>query len=446
MRKKELIWISIFALFLLGFALFSIRTEFHDAAEYITIAKNFAGINNMDLFCGHSLLYPLIISIFLKMSPSMTMIKIVNIFWIFLMATVLLFWVKDKKAFILFAFSPIVWFMSIQITPILPASFFFLLAFLFFYKKNLKFHNFYSGIFLGFSCALYTPLFILGFFFLLIYFWNQKFSNSILYLFAMFLGFLPRMIQDYYLFKMPVYSMIREVGADFIIAIGGNPSATTINLLSNLEILIIIILISPFLFRIHRVDFSKYKQPLIFLGIIFAILLLRVQTVTYFLILTPVTLIILGKYLTEKEIKWHCYISVIIIIFMTWNFFLISEEYLIQKDLEKITQEFEAEYILSGPHEAVGLSAVWWESFPKFIWWQDYEASINNQTTIRSYNIGINPKINLRSNLEIIANFNRGNNKTYEDYILVTWSDFEELKDFNLIKCYDVLCVYERYD
>ena len=260
----------------------------------------------------------------------------------------------------------------------------------------------------------------------------------------MFLGFLPRMIQDYYLFKMPIYSLIRYVGTAFIIAIGDNPSTKTINLLSNLEILIIVFLISPFLFRIHRVDFRKYKKPLIFLGIITLIFLLRVQMIKYFLILTPIILIILSKYLTEKEIKWHCYISIVIIIFMTWNFFIMSEEHLMQKDLDKITQEFDAEYILSGPHEAAGLSAVWWESSPKFVWWQDYKASINNQTTIKSYHLGIESRVNLRSHVEIVANFNRGENQNYENYILVTKLDFEELKDFNLIKCYDVLCVYEK--
>ena len=244
---------------------------------------------------------------------------------------------------------------------------------------------------------------------------------------------------------MPIYSLIRYVGANFIVVIGKNSSTKSINFLSNPEILLtIMILISPFLFRIHRADFQKYKKPLIFLGIVSLILLLRVQIIIYFLILTPVTLIILGKYLTEKEIKWHCYISIIIIIFMTWNFFVVSEEHLIHDDLEKITQEFDAEYILSGPHEAVGLSVVWWENSPKFVWWQDYKASIDNQTTIKSYNIGIDPKINLRSHVEIVADFKRGNNKTYENYILVTKLDFEELKDFNLNKCYDVLCVYEK--
>ena len=126
--RKEYYWIGVFFAVLGIFAFLSTRMIFHDVPEYITIAKNFAGVNNIDLFSTHSLFYPLMISPFLKMWLSLIMIKLVNVFWLFLIALVLLFWLKDKRAFIIFAFSPLVWHLSVQTTPVLPASFFFLIS------------------------------------------------------------------------------------------------------------------------------------------------------------------------------------------------------------------------------------------------------------------------------------------------------------------------------
>ncbi len=84
MDKKDYWMLSAFGLVLVLFAVFSSQVIFHDTAEYITIAKNFAGVNNVDLFSGHSLLYPFFIAIFLKILPSLTMVKLVNVLWLFL--------------------------------------------------------------------------------------------------------------------------------------------------------------------------------------------------------------------------------------------------------------------------------------------------------------------------------------------------------------------------
>ncbi|GAJ01695.1 unnamed protein product, partial [marine sediment metagenome] len=160
MKKKN--YLLIFILFLLVFAIFSTRIQFHDVNEYITIAKALAGINNLNVFTGHSSFYPLIISLFLRIWPNIIMIKIVNTMWLFLIGAILLLWLKSKKTFIIFAFSPLVWYMSIQTTPVLPASLFLLLAFIFFKKQNIKYNNLYSGLCLGLSFAFYTPMILVS--------------------------------------------------------------------------------------------------------------------------------------------------------------------------------------------------------------------------------------------------------------------------------------------
>ncbi|MBU0894636.1 MAG: hypothetical protein KKF48_03320 [Nanoarchaeota archaeon] len=444
MVKKEHQHLIFFGCLLVLFAVFSTKIGFHDSYEYINIAKNFAGIKNINLFSGHALIYPALISLFLKVWPSFIMLKIVNILWVFLIGVVLLFWLKNKTAFILFAFSPLTWYVSIQTTPVLPATFVFLLSFIFFYKKDSKHRLLYSGLFLGIACAFYTPMILIGTIFILVYFWKNSFVNVVKYVVAIFIGFLPRGIQEYYLFKMPFYSLIRYFGNNFMVFLGLNPLTKGINFLSNFWILSIVVLISPFLFKICKINFNKYKKHLIFLSISGLIFLLRVQQLKYFLILSPIILILLSKSLNDKEIKINNIISTIFIIVLIFSFFGINGEILIQRDLKQINQDFEVDYVIAGPSEATVLAAFWWKDNPRFVWWEDYEASIENKTIIRSYKLGVEPKLKLKSDLEIVANFKRTEDITYENYVLVLRKDAKKPNNFKLNRCYKELCVYNK--
>jgi hypothetical protein len=121
---------------------------------------------------------------------------------------------------------------------------------------------------------------------------------------------------------------------------------------------------------------------------------------------------------------------------------------LIQNDLTQITTDYNNQYIITGPFEAPKFAQFLSSNKPRFIWFQDYQASINNQSTIREYNINFNSNIPLKNQLQISAYFNRYDNKTYnnKDLILVTQKpkeDFPELNNFNLDKCYEVLCAYK---
>ncbi len=218
--KKEYVLLLIFAVVLVLFAVFSTMVGFHDSNEYIAIAKNFAGIKNMDLFTTHSLLYPFVISPFLKVWPSLTTIKLINCIWVFLIGLLLLLWLKDRRAFIIFAFSPLVWYVSIQTTPVLPAAFFFLLAYLFFKKEDIKYNFLYSGFFLGMACAFYDVLIFVGIIFLLVYFMKKRVIDLIKYLIFIVIGLLPRLILDYWLFGMPFYSLMKFFGTNTIISLG----------------------------------------------------------------------------------------------------------------------------------------------------------------------------------------------------------------------------------
>jgi len=443
--KKEYIILVIFAAVLFLFALFSTHIIFHDVPEYITIAKNFAGINNIDLFSTHSLLYPLIMSPFLKISNSLVMIKLVNCLWLFLIAVVLSLWLKNKKAMILFIFSPLVWHISIQTTPVLPASFFFLIAFIFFKKENLKGHMAYSGIFLGLSCTIYDPLILVSAFFILVYFWKKNISSLFWYLIFMAIGFLPRLIMDFYLFHMPFYSLIRYFGTNAIIALGLNSRISMYEIFRQPAGLLIIVAISPLLYTLYRLDWRRYKQEAIFLGIIFFVFIIRAALIKYFMIIAPIIIILLSLVMTEKEIKWHCILSIILIVLMTFSYFTPNPQSSINQDMKEILHDYSnVSYILVYPGNDANTMAVFsWQDNPRFVWFQDYEASLTNQTRIKGYDFSFNSKIPLKDRLVISASFNRFENKTYSNYIAISQNK-DEIPGFAIEKCYKVLCVYKN--
>ena len=166
----------------------------------------------------------------------------------------------------------------------------------------------------------------------------------------------------------------------------------------------------------------------------------------------PIIILLLVKVYNNKDLKWHCILSIFLIIFLTGNYFITNEtntDNLLQNDLNQITTDYNNQYIITGPFEATKFAQFIWQEKPHFIWFQDYQASINNQSTIREYNINFNSNIPLKNQLQISAYFNRYNNKTYnnKDLILVTQKSkekFPELNNFNLDKCYDVLCIYRN--
>jgi len=438
MKNKYLL--GIFAFVLLVFAFLSKVITFHDTYEYITITKNIAGINNINVYITHSIFYPFIISFFLRIWSSLTMIKLINLSWIFLIGIVLLFWLKNKKAFLIFAFAPIIWYAGIQTTPILPASLFFLLSYIFI-KKDYKI---YSGLFIGLSFAFYTPMIIIAGIFTLVYFWDKKLYDLVKYALAFSIGMLPALLLDLYYFGNPFYSIIRYFGASAIRMLGLHSATTSFNLIATITAPLILIAISPLLFRLYRIDFKKYSREIIFLALISLVIIIQSPNLKYFFLIAPIITILLSKVLTNKEIKWHIIISVFLIGFLTFGFFGTTKDVLIKNDLDKIIEEYNPDCIVGDLGKANKLAIFLWEDYPKVIWFEEYESSIKNNSILKSYSLGLNKnqKMNTKDILFISAEFKSPYEVDYENYIFV--SESSELEGFKKNKCYEVLCVYEK--
>ncbi len=442
MKKKDYLLILLFALLLILFAVFSKIVGFHDSFEYINVAKNLAGIKNVPIFSTHPIIYPLITSLFLKIWPSLTMIKIINVLWVFLIGLVLFLVCKDRKAFILFAFSPLVWYTSIQTTPVLPAALFFLLAY-FFYNNEYKYSKVMSGFCLGLGVAFYTPMLLVAAIFVLVYFWNSKLSDVIKFSIAIVIGIIPELVIDYLVFGNPFYSFIRYAGTNALVLLGINPNIGSVQVTQHLEVFLIFIVISPLLFRLHRLEFKKYKKDVIFLATIFLIFFIRAGMLKYFLIISPVVILLLAKVLTDKEIKWHCLIAIPIILLLTMGYFTYAYETNLKKDLSSITEEYNPQIVIAGGYEASGLAAFSWKNAPRIEWFEDYNASLENRSVLRQYTFKFEPRnIQLNNILEFSAKFLPPNETYGKNTLLISADNNLTLQGFSKKECYKILCVY----
>jgi len=442
-KHKKILQFSIFSVLIIAFAVFSRKIGFHDVGEYISFAKSLAGINNVDLFVGHPMLYPWFISLFLKLFPSFLTIRIINSLWVILIAFVLYYLFKDKKAFIIFALSPLTWHTSIQTTPILPAAFLFTLSFYFFKNSKIKHNLLFSGILLGLSCAVYTPMFIPAFFFTLIYFWNKQLKEIIPFAISMLIGFLPSIIFDYYLFGNPIYSLIRYASTNLLITLNMNSTITQGMILSHPEIFLLIIFISPLLFRLHRLKFKENRNEIILLLTVGAFYLLRGGMLKYFIILSPLAIILLSKVLSDEEIKIGSIISAGIIIIIAFQFISYSGDVKAQEDMNQIIVDYNPTLIISDPYNSVAISTYIWKNEPKVTELEIFNATLSGKDNFKQYSFLLQPtKINLRDNIEFTAKF-KIENKTYENYILVSKENKESIDGFKLDKCYSTFCVYK---
>jgi hypothetical protein len=442
-KVKKPLYLAVFSVLIVIFAVLSKKIGFHDVGEYITFAKALAGINNVDLFVGHPMLYPWFISFFLKISQSFTAIRVANVIWVILISITLYYLFNDKKAFLLFALSPLTWFAGTQTTPILPAAFLFTLSFYFFKKSKIKYNQLISGFILGLSCAVYTPMIIAAFFFTLIYFWNKQLKETIIFGISMFMGFIPGMVFDYLIFGNPIYSLIRYASTNLLITLNMNSNITQGMILSHPEIFLLIIFISPFLFRLHKLKFKENKNEILLLLIVGAFYLLRGGMLKYFIILSPIAIILLSKCLSKKEIKINLIISAIIIMIIAFQFISDTSDVKTQEDINNIIADYKPTWIIAEPYNSIGISTFVWGNEPKVTELEIFNSVLEGKDNFKEYSFLLQPtRVKLRDNVEFTAKF-KVENISYDNYIFVSKEKQDSIERFNLDKCYSQLCVYK---
>jgi len=449
--------ILIFSAALLLFSLFQTKVLFTDVSQYVNTAKEFAGIATSKVRVFSSAVYPWFLGQFLKIMPSMATLKILNVLWLILDAILLYWYAKRKETLLIFMFAPVVWYVSAWINPILPVSFFLLLAYVMFKKyEELKEKKYFvlSALSLGLTATLWLPAFYLSVFFIIAFFYNKKLSTVLYYLAVFLITFSLRLAVEHYYFNFPLFTFIRGLGSNFLFLISSEETVRSNFLVLGKTILLILLSISPLFFRIYRIKFKSLRKEIIFLALSF-ILFFGNANIRYFIVLMPILAIIFTDILKEKEIKWHIIFSVFLVIFLTSQFFGITNDYLIKKDLDKIEDKYPREKFIVGAEgaseeQAMFLSTLYWgdkiEDFATFV---DYKLDLRNENIYRQYKLSSDARINDIREIEFIINYKKTDEKKdYDDYkYLILIGDEGKLpNNFKFLEKYNVLRVYTNED
>lgn len=464
LKNKYLILFLIYTAILVFFAVFSYKLIFHDAWEYILLAKKFSGYLNSSSFSVHSLVYPYFISFFTKIFPSILTIRLVNISWIILTGLLLYYSGFKKTSFLIWIFSPIAWIYTIFISPAVPATFFLLLAYLTIkkWRENKKISYFViSALSLGLSVAFYDFALILAVFFIFAFFYDKKFKEVIFYSLFTLLSFSTRLILDASFFSLavkdklipfPFYSLIRFWGATLIIQLGLHPQIPTSKILSfSFSYLLPFIIISPLLFYLIKTDYKENKNVIIFLILSSVFIFLsKGGEYFYFLPLAPIAILLLSKTFKKKALITHILVSCIITLIFVTPYFIpdeqeIEKRNIIISDLKDINNEFSFKEVVFDT-DTLAIFYIWDKKLPYIIPSEEVNKILQNDTYYTYYTFEIKPKIDTQKILEfktgMKVNVKEGIN--YENLPWIIENGKNVPSDYKLTKCYKLLCVYEK--
>lgn len=464
LRNKYLLFFLLYVAMLVFFAIFSYKIMFHDSLEYIFLAQKFAGYSNKDVFIVHSLAYPFFLSFFVKYFPSLLTMKLVSVSWIFLIGLLLYKCGSRKTSFIIWIFSPITWVMSIQIAPILPATFFLLAAYLSIMKWQENNKNRYfiiSALSLGLSAVFYDLAIFYVLFFILSFFYDRKLKEVIFYSLFTFLAFSLRLILDASLFSLavndkvflfPFYSLLRFWGAIIIIKLGLHSMIPVSKLsFSSFYYFYFLFMISPLLFYLFKINYKENKKVIIFLTLSTLLLLLQGSEYIYYLAFAPIIIILLSKVLKRKQLVLHIIISSFIILLVTYPYFIKNKQETERRnleisDLKRIIQDFSFDAAVFDS-KAYTFFYIWDKNYSLYtITAEKYNKILQNDLYITYYtfetkqNIDVERVFELKTGLKL--NVKEGID--YKNLPLLLEKEEPAPKGYKLTKCYDLLCVYQK--
>ena len=295
---------------------------------------------------------------------------------------------------------------------------------------------------LGLIPALWFAGVYLSIFFLLAFFYNKELKHLIYYLIPFFMTFSLRLILDYYYFNFPLYSFIRGLGSNTAFFFGIAPgSGDSISL----EILLLLVIITPFIYKIFKLNFKEYKRELVFLGLSVLLFIMNFQ-LRYFIVITPLIFLLIYDKINKKELFAHIAISLILIVLLTSPYFGETDDYLIMKDLKTIENDFPNEKFIAGgenlsEEEAFTLGTLYFgKNIKEFIWYSDYK--FKDEDIQREYSFGSKSNIKNIRDIKVNVVYERTEGNKDADYLIMIGDGKAE--GFNLIKKYQILKVFKK--
>jgi len=388
--------------------------------------------------------------------------KLVNITWLVLIGLLLYIFDIKKYAFVIWVFSPIIWLLSPIISPFLPAAFFFLVAYLSIQKwlENKKNSYFIiSALALGLSAAFADVSMILAIFFIIAFFYDKKLKKVINYSILVLLSFSVRLVLDASLFSLivngklipfPIYSIVRFFGARLIIQLGLHPIIETSKLnLASLGFWSFLIVISPLLFYLYRINYQKHKKIIFFLTLSAALLLFQGGGYLYFIILSPIIILLLSETFRKKELILHVALSLVITVFMVYPYLVIDKQELEKRDLtindlQSIKKDFSFNVAVFST-DTLAHFYMWDKELPYFVSPEEYGMIINGNNYYSQYTFITKSKIDMQKTLEFKAGL-KAEAKEGVDYKNLPWlleKGEKPPEGYKLSNCYQLLCVYQ---
>jgi hypothetical protein len=457
-KKRGIIYVIIFSLVILMVNILSNSYGLTDVGDYLGVAKGFSGNFVTQMRSTHSWIYGILLSIPLKIWNSLIFIKLLNVLWLIIIGFYLFKTTGDKKTFFVYAISPIVWYMSVWISPILPASFLLLVAYnnLKRYEINHNYRNLiYSGLLLGLSTLLWDSMIFISVFFTLCFFFNKKIKEMLVFLVPLIAVFSIRFAVDYLLFGFPLFSLFRVFGGSLLHSLKlGNYSYNI--LFTVKDYLLLFLAISPIFiylfYRLIKEDRKRYGAEIWFI-ILSLLLFLNIPQARYLLVLAPIVILILSnKINTRNKLVLNVVLSLLLIIIFLTPYFGSTYESKLTKEMNIISADFPNQEFLAGdsnnPDLAMNLAMNYWgKDVKEIINWKEYELWLKNETDYQSYRVQSKSKENISRNLW----FEFGLSKSVErDFSHIRYAintgESEEINKlgFKLVKSYGTLSVFEK--
>jgi hypothetical protein len=457
----------------------------NDIGDYSGTARFFSGNYAAKIRNSHSYFLGFIHAPFLNLTNSFLAFKISSLIFLILTVLSVYYMTKSKKAMLLMLISPVIWYLSPWINPVQAAGLFFLGGYYYIDKfdksEKLK-HLALSGIFLGLAWVFWDTILFFAIFLAFSFLYNKKLSHFFIFLFFIFIGLLPRLILDTYLFNFPLFSIMKSTFGTFTNAptMRGTSYEAT-GLITNFLIFLSVFITIPIYFwqsyrKTHRIE---NKKTLIFLSLSVLLILVYNPQIRYTIIFIPIMTILMSKYITEVQYRRQIIFSIAIILLFIFPYIIqifysidsMNAEaditYLLKKrfnialadkfyndkisqDLSEIAGEYPGEVFLVGnkPDDYAIIAIAYWKSDVKeLVSIQDYNLVMENKSVIIQKTFSPQPKIAERRQIFITGGISK-NQQDNTDYDSIEYAiglgEPVTQEGFSLIKSYNVLFLSKK--
>ncbi len=452
MKKQILLYFAIFIILLTILNTVFLHFGYNDKEEYVVNSRFITDDTPLtSIRCSHNCIYPYFQSMFTNIIDSIYTLKIINLIFLILTTVLLYITTKKQKTLLLALTSPIIWYLSTAITPLIISSFLFFISYLYLKKNKLIL----SGLFLGLTTLFWdASLFILPIY-LFAFFYNKSVKQLLLITIPTIITFSIRILFDLIYFNFPFYSLYRFLGTTYltVFKMGVWQERTAdISLLTPtflIGFLLIFLIVSPLFLTLffHKKLWKTNKAELIFI-LLSLLLFLKIAQPRFMLILFPIAILLLTKTLNKKELIMHTVVSIIIIALLIIPIYQTSQELTeTQNDIYQIANDYPNQSFIAGSTSntlfSENLAALYYgDQINYIIGYQEYIYLKNNEC-YQTYTLQSQSTLNnLR---QAILTFQLCPvEKDYQDFTyLISPEPTTDLENFELIQEYNTVYLYQ---